>query len=117
MPVEIAIRRLLQEFVDEPFRYLRETTPKVRLCELINTELLKQRLPVDVVAEISVDPPDPRFTYERELRTNRSQMEMEIRGCVCNSHGTTDIVLFKDQGSVGLTLIRQIFGAEVRAHD
>jgi hypothetical protein len=103
--IDEAINALLNTYIEQPFKYLREATAQARLAELIRNRLSLENLPSEVPVTVTLDPPaPPRFVHAVDQHTSRVQLEMKIRGCACaNPHGKTDIVLLRDVGPVSLT--------------
>jgi hypothetical protein len=104
MPVENAIQRLISEYIEAPFRYVRESSLQGRLFELVNLELGPAHR--DVAAEIHLEPEDHNFNHADNLRTLRTQLEMKIGRCGCNGHGKTDLLVLRDDLPVELTCHR-----------
>lgn len=106
MPIASAINTFLKEYIRSPFQYLRESSAQARLGELIKTELRRAKAPLEVGATVRLDKPHKHFFHGSALRTSRTQLEMKIGGCKCDSHGKTDVLLLKATGPVKLTCHR-----------
>jgi hypothetical protein len=104
--IPTAIHTLLQAYIAEPFRYLRESSIQSSLVALVNEGLAQQPAPLDVIAQIELTPPSRGFAHALDQRTNRVQLEMKIGGCGCEKHGITDLLVLSAKGPVTLTCHR-----------
>jgi len=106
MPVHNAITKLLKEYVESPFQYLRETSAQARLAELINAQMKSAKWDVEVPATVKLDKLHADYSHAKTLKTNRTQLEMKITGCKCSTHGITDVLILRAGAPVTLTCHR-----------
>jgi hypothetical protein len=90
------IRQLIQEYVAEPFLYLREANPQAKLWTMLRRELHPQIVRATVVPHRRLK--QHPHIHQAEFKTSRVQLQMKVGGAK-----VTDIMVFRSDRLVTLT--------------